>query len=186
MTSVTDEMLMAYADGELTAAGRKSVEKALAHDPALARQLAIYAEVGRLSRDAAKQDPAWQPSARLSGLVAGRIAASQKDRKPGKSPGGARIGWYGLAAASLFLAGLAAGYHGDRFLGAPQGGEIALLQGADITSALSQVPMGGERRLEKDGGLPGCPVVQECRGQSLPGIRTACGLRQRNRCRRLQ
>ncbi|HSO46490.1 MAG TPA: hypothetical protein VLQ68_01045 [Rhizobiaceae bacterium] len=151
MTSVTDEMLMAYADGELTAAGRRSVEKALEHDPALARQLAIYAEVGRLSRDAVKEDPAWQPSARLSELVAGRIAASQRAEKAGKTRGGARIAWPSLAAASLFLAGLAAGYYGDRFLGEPRSGEIALLQSPDITGALSQVPMGRERRLEKAG-----------------------------------
>lgn len=39
MADVTEEMLMAYADGELDAVGTAAVEAALADDPALARRL---------------------------------------------------------------------------------------------------------------------------------------------------
>ncbi|AUW59372.1 anti-sigma factor [Sphingobium sp. SCG-1] len=42
MTGVTEEMLVAYADGELDDINRRRVERALAEDPALAKQLAAH------------------------------------------------------------------------------------------------------------------------------------------------
>lgn len=47
MTSLSDEMLMAYADGELTAADRAQVEAVLAHDPVAAERVAAFAATGR-------------------------------------------------------------------------------------------------------------------------------------------
>jgi hypothetical protein len=47
MTTLSDEMLMAYADDELAADDRAKVEAALAQDPAIAGRLAAFAATGR-------------------------------------------------------------------------------------------------------------------------------------------
>jgi anti-sigma factor RsiW len=46
VTELTDEMLMAYADGELDAAARAEVERALEADPRASRRLQIFAATG--------------------------------------------------------------------------------------------------------------------------------------------
>jgi hypothetical protein len=45
--SLTDEMLMAYADGELDAAGRAEVEEAMRADPSIERRVAQFREERR-------------------------------------------------------------------------------------------------------------------------------------------
>jgi anti-sigma factor RsiW len=52
MSDVSDEMLMAYADGELSAAERRQVEACLARDPAASRRLEIFAGTPGLLREA--------------------------------------------------------------------------------------------------------------------------------------
>jgi hypothetical protein len=52
MSDVSDEMLMAYADGELSAAERRQVEACLARDPAASRRLEIFAGTQGLLREA--------------------------------------------------------------------------------------------------------------------------------------
>ncbi len=52
MSDVSDEMLMAYADGELSAAERRQVEACLAADPAASQRLEIFAGTRGLLREA--------------------------------------------------------------------------------------------------------------------------------------
>jgi Putative zinc-finger len=52
MSDVSDEMLMAYADGELSASERRQVEACLARDPAASQRLAIFAGTHGLLREA--------------------------------------------------------------------------------------------------------------------------------------
>lgn len=49
MAVISDETLMAYADGELSPAVRRSVRQALARDPALAQKLDSFVATGRLN-----------------------------------------------------------------------------------------------------------------------------------------
>jgi len=51
MDKITDEMLVAFADGELDGAQRKDLASRLADEPELARRLAVFTTTGRsLSR----------------------------------------------------------------------------------------------------------------------------------------
>ncbi len=148
--SVTDEMLMAYVDGELTAAGRKSVEKAIEDDPALAEQIAMLEAVRRLSRDAVHSDPAFQPPKGLAKKIERQVARSARASRRAAS-GSGRGSSFGLQAAFFasvaFAVGLGAGFFGDRFLSPGAGSAIALLQDGAVAGALSQVRMGGEQTI---------------------------------------
>ncbi len=56
--AITDEMLMAYADGELSAAEASEVERALAQDEALAAKVALFADSRMAVRRAYAAPPA--------------------------------------------------------------------------------------------------------------------------------
>ncbi len=47
MSEITDELLMAYADGELDGAEQRRIELYLANDPASAQRLAMFTQTGR-------------------------------------------------------------------------------------------------------------------------------------------
>lgn len=47
MSDITDELLMAYADGELDSAEQRRVERYLANDPASAQRLEMFTQTGR-------------------------------------------------------------------------------------------------------------------------------------------
>jgi hypothetical protein len=53
----TDEMLMAYADGEASPAEAEAVEEAVAADPAVAERLALFAETRALAAEAMPLEP---------------------------------------------------------------------------------------------------------------------------------
>ena len=165
--SVTDEMLMAYVDGELTAAGRKSVEKALEDDPALVEQIAMLEAVRRLSRDAVRSDQAFQPPQALAKKIERQVARSARASRRAAS-GSGRSPSFGLQAAFLasvaFAVGLGAGFFGDRVLTPGSGGEIALLQEGAVAGALSQVRMGGERALAGLGNFRAIASFQDAEG----------------------
>jgi hypothetical protein len=148
-------MLMAYVDGELTAAGRKSVEKAIEEDPSLAEQIAMLEAVRRLSRDAVRSDPAFQPPKGLSKKIERQVARSARAAGRNAGEGSRRAFSFGLQAAFLasiaFAVGLGAGFYGERLVSPGSGGAIALLQDATVAGALSQVRMGGERMLSGTG-----------------------------------
>ncbi len=76
---ITDEMLMAYTDGELSAAEAAAVERAMAQDEALATKAAIFAD----SRSAVKRAYAAPPavSADLEARVRAMAAADAASRQ---------------------------------------------------------------------------------------------------------
>jgi hypothetical protein len=67
MMGITDEMLMAYADGELSAEAASEVERALAADETLAEKLALFAD----SRKAVRQ--AYATPAAVSAELEARV-----------------------------------------------------------------------------------------------------------------
>ena len=81
---ISDELLMAYADGELTAAQAAEVERAMALDEALAERAALFAD----SRAAAKRAfaPAPAVSADLEGRIRAMAAADAERRWRNGSP----------------------------------------------------------------------------------------------------
>lgn len=107
--TISENELAAYADGQLTAADAARVEKAIAADPALARQLAIHRQLReRLSAHFAPilaQDPPehltalLRPQPEVADLAAARAARTNR-------PSVARWAWLvGPAlAASLLIA----------------------------------------------------------------------------------
>lgn len=116
MNPITDEQLMAYADGELPAAERAAVEAALATDPALAARVEAYRAGRRLLKQrfaGVAEEPVPQ---RLLDLLQ---AAPANDRvvplrprtaAPPAAPRRTRPVWPMALAASLLLAlGLAGG-----------------------------------------------------------------------------
>lgn len=135
---IEDEMLMAYADGELDAATAARVEAALEQDEALAERLGVFLN----TRSALKAafDPAPPVSPQLEAAVRGMAApAPQVVALTARRT--ARPVWQPVAfAASLALAvGLGAGWflNGPAGIGAPQ---LALAPGA--AAVLAELPSG--------------------------------------------
>ena len=52
MTRLTDEMLMAYADGQLDDAEKRRIEALIASDPAYAARVESFRRSGQAARDA--------------------------------------------------------------------------------------------------------------------------------------
>lgn len=103
MTSVpiSDDDLMAYADGQLANERREAVEQALARDPALGVRVASIREQNAALRDAF--DP-W-----LAEAIPPRLIAAAEGRA-----GGGRLlrTWPALAAAATLVLGIAVGWFG--------------------------------------------------------------------------
>ena len=103
MTSVpiSDDDLMAYADGQLANERREAVEQALARDPALGVRVASIREQNAALRDAF--DP-W-----LAEAIPPRLVAAAEGRA-----GGGRLlrTWPALAAAATLVLGIAVGWFG--------------------------------------------------------------------------
>lgn len=103
MTSVpiSDDDLMAYADGQLAHERREAVEQALARDPALGARVASIREQNAALRDAF--DP-W-----LAEAIPPRLIAAAEGRA-----GGGRLlrTWPALAAAATLVLGIAVGWFG--------------------------------------------------------------------------
>ena len=113
---VTDEILMAYVDGELDATARAAVETAIAQSPEVARRVARQQELRRQLRaafdgvlnepvpdrllDAARHTPAGVREATVTDLARAR---SSKAERPGR-----RWSWpeWGAMAASVVLGAL--------------------------------------------------------------------------------
>jgi anti-sigma factor RsiW len=103
MTSVpiSDDDLMAYADGQLAHERREAVEQALAREPALGVRVASIREQNAALRDAF--DP-W-----LAEAIPPRLVAAAEGRA-----GGGRLlrTWPALAAAATLVLGIAVGWFG--------------------------------------------------------------------------
>jgi anti-sigma factor RsiW len=98
---ITDDDLMAYADGQLAAERREAVEHAIARDPSLAARVAAIREQNAALRDAL--DP-W-----LAEAIPARLLAAAEGRA-----GGGRLMrlWPAFAAAATLVLGIAVGWFG--------------------------------------------------------------------------
>ena len=147
--TISDETLMAYADGALPAAEAAEVERALAGDTALARRLAGFAG----SRQAAKE--AYAPAPDVPADLAARVramAAADAARRAALPAMGTVVDlqarrrsvpfWQLPAAAVLALAvGLATAWFAAPDRG-PAGLQVAGLDDAAVTEALATVASG--------------------------------------------
>ena len=111
---ISDELLMAYADGELTAAQAAEVERAMALDEALAERAALFAD----SRAAAKR--AFAPAPAVSAAVALAVgagtvwlAAGDARSVAGRSGGGLEVAGLQDPAISAALGLLPSGERSD-------------------------------------------------------------------------
>ena len=120
---VNDEMLMAFADGELGPEDAAAVERALAEDPALRVSLDVQRKLkARLAQAYAPVMEEALPS-RLTGLLEERVIdfASARERKA------RRFAWPQLAAMA---ASLAVGIVAGSLVSGPGGGPVAVEDGA--------------------------------------------------------
>jgi hypothetical protein len=188
---ISEETLMAYADGEGDAATRASVEAAMREDPDIAQRIARH----RAMREAMKgafsavlEEPVPE---RLIAAARGRTApalaaghtvvdlAGARAARNRKAAGGSAQRWQPFALAASLLVGLGAGYltwHGSgTLIEANSGGLVA---GAALADALSTqlsddrsanaVAVTGLSYRNKAGGY--------CRTFSLSGTDAASGL----------
>lgn len=153
-TKVTDEMLMAYVDGELDANAARDVADAIERDAMLASRARAFRETRGLARDAFAELRAQPvPEALVEAVMRGADDAP-KPRNVVTLP--TRRRWFAAPplaslplAASLALAfGLAGYWLGDRGGPAPTRGMLA-----ELAEALASTP-GGEARTLAIGGKP--------------------------------
>lgn len=143
-----DEVLMAYADGELDAKTSRAVEEALAEDSALAERLKIFTGTGAILKRAASErglDPV--PDGLMTRVNATLDAAREAEQKTVVPfPSTARPRWHPIAlAASILLAiGLGAGWVMDSGQPAPT---VVLLETEGLDQALSDLRSGETRIL---------------------------------------
>lgn len=134
---VSDEMLMAFVDGELEEQAADEVARAIAADPALAERAGAF----RMSREAARQ--AFGPI--MAEPVPERLVDTIMQRNAGERTAAHRPGLFRSAlplAASMALAAGIAGY----LLGqaaAPDAGP--LLGGPALAEAVGSTPAGEQR-----------------------------------------
>lgn len=132
MNKVADEMLMAFADGELDAANEAAVGRAIAADPLLARKVEEFRRARRLAKEA------LEPM--LAAPISHRAAAAILRGAPARRPVLRMIG--GALAASLVVAAGLGGYLiGGRGM-AP--GAIDLLAAGPALTALLDRALTGE------------------------------------------
>jgi hypothetical protein len=155
----TDEMLMAFADGELGPAEAGAIAAAAATDPTLAARIDMFrqtrARIAALRTDTAVPDPLV---ARIRALEAGATAAPAPVAPPAAPPADNVVAFaprrppavwqLPLAASIALLAGLAVGAFLPR--GGEGGPEVALLAVPGLEAALPTL-MSGESGTLPDG-----------------------------------
>lgn len=88
----SDEILMAYADGELDEARHAAVEAAIARDEALAERIAMFAETANRAKQAMDATLSAPVPAQLQRAVEGLIAAQNSGQNSGQDTGDAKGG----------------------------------------------------------------------------------------------
>lgn len=146
-----DEILMAYADGELAADAAARVEAAIAVDPALSRRVSLFAKARRAVADDAAAHPPAVPEAivaRVRELAAGRAAAELIRLPPPERHRSAAPPWrLSIAAAVALAVGLGTGlYLAEGPMPSP-GLAIAAVADPALRAALADVPAGGRTTL---------------------------------------
>jgi hypothetical protein len=116
---ISDEILMAYADGEADAATRAQVEGAIQEDPEIGRRVAAHRALRDAMRGAGASVLNEPVPERLIAAARGRAPAGDtvidlsraREAANRKAPGFLR-GWQPTAMAASLLVGLALGYLG--------------------------------------------------------------------------
>lgn len=177
-----DEMLMAYADGELSESERGAITRAAASDPAIAARIADFSASRAAAKAAfadlrAQEPPARLVAAALGGSLGGSPEASGARLPQAPAERGERIVRLAprrplartrfalpLAAAIAVAAGVA-GYLAGRAAQDPAAGGLASVDAA--FSALASLPSGAEVAVTIDGAA--------ARATALASFRTADG-----------
>jgi anti-sigma factor RsiW len=169
MNEITDELLMAYADGELDSAEQRRVELYLAAEPAAVKRLAMFAKTGRdlgLLFDQPMREAIperlLQTVLGPSGSVAGGTMKSAASRLPDILTAligtvlPTRAGWQpAFAVVALVAVGAAAGWSLNNSRdGAASSAIATLTDGALVAnkafaSVLDAMPSGTEAKVEK-------------------------------------
>lgn len=156
---LSDEILMAFADGELEEPVANSVEQAMAGDPAVAKRIADFLRSRRLVRSAFPEETAAEVPAALRAAVQAQIDRLERPaspKRPTRLQTKVRAGFAGRPAITLVLAASVAGlaiatasYLVGRQNSLPiQGaGPIALLGDPQLSRVLSDSPSGQEQDL---------------------------------------
>ncbi len=174
----SDEILMAYADGELDADTRLALDAAMADDEELAGRVAMFADTRRIAKEAFApmlKEPvpqALEDRVRAMLAAAPSNAATESNvvefRKPASPAGPApRQRWHlPLAASIALVAGLTGGYLiGQPQQSAPSGVRIAMLDNMAIAAALGSVPAGESRPIESAGQFKAIASFRDGGGQ---------------------
>ncbi|MXQ10419.1 anti-sigma factor family protein [Microvirga makkahensis] len=162
----SDEVLMAFADGELDEPTAAAVEQAIAEDPAIAGRVAGFLRSRRLIRSAFPKEAASDVPPELLAAVQAQIErfegpSRQRPPSPLPSPSQSPLQalrrappdgrWrFGIAlAASLAALAIAAAAYlaGRQGLSSPSSDPIAHLADPEVRRVLSESPSGQERSL---------------------------------------
>jgi hypothetical protein len=187
--TISDETLMAYADGELDAATRASVEAAMQEDPEIRKRVADHRALRETLRgafSAVLDEPVPQrlieaargPSAARKTGVADLSRAREAARQ--RIPASSRR-WQPAAMAASLLLGVGLGFltwHGSRSALIQPGVGGELIAGAALAEALS-TQLSGDRLAERNA-VAGLSFRNKsgayCRTFSLPGTDPSSGL----------
>jgi len=166
----SDEILMAYADGELDEARHAAVEAAIARDDALADRVAMFAETADRAKQAMDATLSAPVPAHLQRAVESLIAAQDSQdseggaradpvsladhrarRDSGRLGGWRRVVPAAMAASIALVVGLGVGYGlrpGPDSTGAGMAvGSLTGPAGPAIAAALAEIPSGAEQAL---------------------------------------
>lgn len=156
-SEISDEMLIAFVDGELSVADRMRLQASLAEDSALAERLAVFAWSAELARDAFAEiltQPV--PERLLAAIDSAQDAASKVVELPSRRRA-ALWKWAAPAIAASLALFLVLGIGERRSHTASLSGACA---GADYTRALQSLPSGVS---DKAGGACSITVIASYR-----------------------
>lgn len=178
----TDEMLMAYADGELEADTRAEIEEAMARDPALARAVERHRAMAERVRGAYRDVLDEPVPERLAALVAKPGTAPVADLATRRGERSARASRWRLpawaAAAASLAVGIFVGILVAREPAAPyaeSGGDLVARGALDAALTSQLATAGGSHGVhvgisfrDRDGNF--CRTFQLPRGASVAGL----------------
>jgi len=154
---LSDEILMAFADGELDERTAAAIAKAMAEDPAVAKRVMDFQQSRRLTRSAFSAAPMPEVPPRMLAAVLDRVKAYEAtDRTSASSSVVApNRGWFRrktpvvqmALAASIAAVALALGYFAGSQERTGAGGLMAQLGSPTVHGALSGIPSGQDVEL---------------------------------------
>ena len=152
---LTDEILMAFADGELEEPVAAAVARVMAQDPAVARKIVEFQQSRRLTRSVFASNLAPDVPSELRAAIAAQIEAYEAASKTGERPEPvvAASLWRKRAypmkmalAASLAAVAVASGYFVGR-QSQPEAGRLAHLEDPLVFKELSRLESGRDAEL---------------------------------------